>query len=184
MTWPVTSFSSEPKGCWTGLNPGSRSSRNPRVHYEDLAYVCTMINKLLTRFVYLTSLKVVALALFILLGTPFFLMMSKDIELAPRLVHSLTSGVMVSLPLLAILYNMRQDSKFWRLLGEARELLSEAQNISDLNWIRNGHFSDIQELLGSAKTPGANLIQVAELHRLQMDIEWKSQYFMSCNLNS
>jgi len=111
-------------------------------------------------------------------------MMSKDIDLAPRLVHSLTSGVMVSLPLLAILYNMRQDSRFWRLLGETRELLGEAQNISDLNWIRYGHFSDLQELLGSAKTTGANLNQVAELHRLQMDIEWKSQYFMSCNLDS
>jgi len=143
-----------------------------------------MIDKLLTRFVYLTSLKVVALTLFILLGTPFFLMMSKDIDLAPRLVHSLTSGAMLSLPLLAILYNMRQDSRFWRLLGETRELLGEAQNISDLNWIRYGHFSDLQELLGSAKTTGANLNQVAELHRLQMDIEWKSQYFMSCNLDN
>ena len=174
----MTSFSSEPKECWTELNPGSRSSRNHRVHYEELAYVCTMINKLITRFVYLTSLKVVVLTLSLLLGVPFFLLTPKDLHLALRVFYSLASGLMLSLPLLAILYNMRQDNKFWRLLKETRHLLYEAQNLSDVNWIRNGHFTDLQKLLGEAGTREANLMQVAELHRLQLDIDWRNRELM------
>jgi hypothetical protein len=85
---------------------------------------------------------------------------------------------MLSLPLLAILYNMRQDNKFWRLLGETRHLLYEAQNLSDVNWIRNGHFTDLQKLLGEAGTREANLMQVAELHRLQLDIDWRNRELM------
>jgi len=176
--WPLTSFSSEPKGCWTGLNHRSRSSRNLRVHYEELTYVCTMINKLITRFVYLTSLKVVTVTLSLLLGAPFFLLLSKDIHLILRVIHSLASGLMLSIPILAILHNMRQGNKFWRLLGEARDLLYEAQNLSDVNWIRNGHFVDLQKLLGEAGTREANLMQVAELHRLQLDIDWRNRELM------
>ena len=137
-----------------------------------------MINKLLTRFVYLTSLKVVTLTLSILLGAPFFMILSKDIHFTLRVIHSLASGLMLSLPLLAILYNMRQDNKFWRLLKETRHLLYEAQNLSDVNWIRNGHFTDLQKLLGEAGTRETNLMQVAELHRLHLDIDWRNRELM------
>jgi len=137
-----------------------------------------MINKLITRFVYLTSLKVVTLTLSILLGAPFFLLMSKDVHFTLRVIHSLASGLMLSIPILAILYNMRQGNKFWRLLGETRDLLYEAQNLSDVNWIRNGHFADLQKLLGEAGTREVNLMQVAELHRLQLDIDWRNRELM------
>jgi hypothetical protein len=137
-----------------------------------------MINKLITRFVYLTSLKVVTVALSILLGAPFFVLLSPDIPLTLRVIHSLGSGLMLSIPVLAIVYNMRQGNKFWRQLGEDRDLLEEAQNLSDLNWIRNGHLSDLMGMLGEAKTREANLMQVAELHRLREDIERKHREIM------
>jgi hypothetical protein len=137
-----------------------------------------MINKLITRFVYLTSLKVVTVALSILLGAPFFVLLSTDIPLTLRIIHSLGSGLMLSIPVLAILHNMRQGNRFWRQLGEARDLLAEAQNLSDLNWIRNGHYNDLENMLGEAKTREANLMQVAELHRLLEDIERKHREIM------
>jgi biopolymer transport protein ExbB/TolQ len=137
-----------------------------------------MINKLITRFVYLTSLKVVTVALSILLGAPFFVLLSTDIPLTLRIIHSLASGLMLSLPVLSIIHNMRQGNRFWRQLGEARDLLEEAQNLSDLNWLRNGHLSDLMGMLGEAKTREANLQMVAELHRLREDIERRHREIM------
>ena len=111
-----------------------------------------MINTLITRFVYLTSLKVVTTLLSVLLGAPFFVLLSPDIPLTLRIIHSLASGLVLSIPVLAIIHNMRQGNRFWRQLGEARDLLEEAQNLSDLNWLRNGHLSDLMGMLGEAKT--------------------------------
>ena len=85
---------------------------------------------------------------------------------------------MLSIPVLAIIHNMRQGNRFWRQLGEARDLLEEAQNLSDLNWLRNGHLSDLMGMLGEAKTREANLMQVAELHRLREDIERRHREIM------
>jgi len=168
-----------PKISPTGsAHPRSESARHLRFHFGDLTYVCTMINKFITRFVYLTSLKVVTILFSILLGAPFFVLLSPDIPLTLRIIHSLGSGLMLSIPALAIVHNMRQGNRFWRQLGEARDLLEEAQNLSDLNWLRNGHYSDLAGMLGEAKTREANLMQVAELHRLREDIERKHREVM------
>ena len=158
--------------------PRRGSTRHLRVHFGDLSYVCTMINTLITRFVYLTSLKVVTVLLSILLGAPFFILLSPDIPLTLRIIHSLASGLVLSIPVLSIIHNMRQGNRFWRQLGEARDLLEEAQNLSDLNWLRNGHLSDLMGMLGEAKTREANLMQVAELHRLREDIERRHREIM------
>jgi multidrug transporter EmrE-like cation transporter len=149
-----------------------------RIHYGDLSYSCTMINTVTTRFVYVVSLKWVMLGLSVLLGAPFFHYFSSAHQLEVAVVFSLLSGLAFSLPIVTVLQALRQSNRFWRLLGETRELLSEAQNLSDVNWIRNGHFSDLQRLLGSAKTREANLQMVAELHRLQVDIEEKHRAIM------
>lgn len=154
-----------------------------RDHYGDQPYVCTMINTVTTRFVYVISLKWVTLLLSVLLGAPFFHYFSSAHQLEVAMAFSLLSGLAFSLPIVAVLQALRQGNKFWRLLGETRELLSEAQNLSDVNWIRNGHFSDLQRLLGSAKTREANLMQVAELHRLQIEIEEKHQDIMGYKLD-
>jgi hypothetical protein len=137
-----------------------------------------MINTLITRFVYLTSLKVVTVLFSVLLGAPFFVLLPPDIPLTLRIIHSLGSGLMLSIPVLAIFHNMRQGNRFWRQLGEARDLLGEAQNLSDLNWLRNGHLSDLMGMLGEAETREANLQMVAELHRLREDIERRHREIM------
>ena len=137
-----------------------------------------MINTLITRFVYLTSLKVVTVLFSVLLGAPFFVLLPPDIPLTLRIIHSLGSGLMLSIPVLAIFHNMRQGNRFWRQLGEARDLLGESQNLSDLNWLRNGHLSDLMGMLGEARTREANLQMVAELHRLREDIERRHREIM------
>ena len=142
-----------------------------------------MINTVTTRFVYVTSLKWVILLLSVLLGAPFYGFFSQVHTTALACSYSLLSGLVFSLPIVAVLQTMRHGNKFWRLMGETRELLNEAQNLSDVNWIRNGHFSDLQRQLGSAKTREANLMQVAELHRLQLEIEQKHQDIMGYKLD-
>jgi len=142
-----------------------------------------MINSLTTRIVYVISLKWVMLLLSVLLGAPFYVFFSSLHTTEIAVLYSLISGLAFSLPIVTVLQAMRQGNKFWRLLGETRELLSEAQNLSDVNWIRNGHFSDLQEQLGSAKTREANLQMVAELHRLHMEIEQKHQDIMCYKLD-
>ena len=137
-----------------------------------------MINTVTTRFVYVISLKWVTLLLSVLLGAPFFHYFSSIHRLEVAVAFSLLSGLAFSLPIVAVLQTLRQGNRFWRLLGETRELLSEAQNLSDVNWIRNGHYQDLQRLLGSAKTREANLMQVAELHRLKSDIEQRHHEIM------
>ena len=137
-----------------------------------------MINSLTTRIVYVISLKWVMLLLSVLLGAPFYVFFSSLHTTEIAVLYSLISGLAFSLPIVTVLQAMRQGNKFWRLLGETRELLSEAQNLSDVNWIRNGHYHDLQGMLGSAKTREANLMQVAELHRLKSDIEQRHHEIM------
>ena len=136
-----------------------------------------MINKFTTRFVYLTPLKWVTVMLSVLLGAPFCLVGHTG-PLTVADTYCLAYGFVFALPIVAVLHTLRQGNKFWRMLGECRELLSEAQNLSDVNWIRNGHYQDLQGMLGSAKTREANLMQVAELHRLSMDIEQRHHEIM------
>jgi len=142
-----------------------------------------MINTVTTRFVYVISLKWVMIILSVLLGAPFFPFFASTHTKELAVAFSLLSGLAFSLPIVTVLQALRQGNKFWRLLGETRELLSEAQNLSDVNWIRNGHFSDLQRQLGSAKTREANLMQVAELHRLQIEIDEKHQDIMGYKLD-
>jgi hypothetical protein len=137
-----------------------------------------MINKLITRFIYLTPLKVVTLLLSVLLGAPFFMVVPQQLLPLEKAVYCLMAGLVLSIPMVAILQSMREGNRFWRLLGETRDLLSEAQNLSDLNWLRNGHYSDLAGMLGEAKTREANLMQVAELHRLHLDIDWRNRELM------
>lgn len=132
-----------------------------------------MINKLITRFIYLTPLKVVTLLLSVLLGAPFFMVVPQQLLPLEKAVYCLMAGLVLSIPMVAILQSMREGNRFWRLLGETRDLLSEAQNLSDVNWIRNGHYSDLTRMIGESKSREANLMQVAELHRLREDIEKK-----------
>lgn len=140
--------------------------------YGEQGYICTMINKLITRLVYITSLKVIAVALIVLMGAPFFLVMGEEIELTTRCFRSVICGFVLSVPALAILHTLRQGNRFWRQLGETRDLLAEAKNLSDVNWIRNGHYSELSATL-EEENREANLQMVAELHRLREDIEKK-----------
>lgn len=137
-----------------------------------------MINKLITRFIYLSPLSVVTVALSVLLGTPFLQIMPDEGSLLQKAIYSLAAGLVLSLPFVSLVHTMRQGNRFWRQLGEARDLLAEAQNLSDLNWVRNGHLSDLSRLIGEADTREANLMQVAELNRLSEDIERKHREIM------
>ncbi len=152
--------------------PGRGGTRHQPGVYGEQGYICTMINKLITRLVYLTSLKVIAAVLIVLMGAPFFLVMGEEIEFTTRCFRSVVCGFSMSVPALAILHTLRQGNRFWRQLGETRDLLAEAKNLSDLNWIRNGHYSDLSSAL-EEENREANLMQVAELHRLREDIEKK-----------
>lgn len=141
-----------------------------------------MINTVTTRFVYIVSLKWVTLGLSVLLGAPFFgfFVSGQALGFTPEVaaLYSLATGLAFALPLVAVLHTLRQGNRFWGMLGEARELLSESQNLSDVNWIRNGHFQNLHRLLGSAKTREANLQMVAEVHRLKSDIEKRHHEIM------
>lgn len=127
-----------------------------------------MLDKLSIRIIYILPYKVLVPALVLLMGSPFSLIM--DGQGALLTANILLIGLVLSLPLLIVIHHMRSTNRFWRLLGEARDVFQDCQNLSDLNWLENGLLQDLDSLVRSEATREAYLMQLSEVQKLKADI--------------
>ena len=94
-------------------------------------------------------------------------------------VMALGSGLLLSTPVLLFLSHTRESNKFWRLLGECKDLLDESANLSDLNWLENGLMYDLDKLVREEGTREAQFVRLTELQRLRNDVSVKRLKILS-----
>ena len=134
--------------------------------------------KLTTRLIYITHFRILTPALMVLLGTPFWFILNSGSPIMDA-VMALGSGLLLSTPVLLFLSHTRESNKFWRLLGECKDLLDESDNLSDLNWLENGLMYDLDKLVGEEGTREAQFARLAELQRLRNDVSSKRLKILS-----
>ena len=127
-----------------------------------------MLDKLSIRIIYILPYKILVPALIIVMGSPFTLLLQKEGSLL--LIQSGLIGLALATPTLLFIHHMRSTNRFWRLLGEARDVFQDCQNLSDLNWLENGLLQDLDSLVRSEATREAYLMQLSEVQKLKVDI--------------
>lgn len=136
-----------------------------------------MLDKLSIKIIYILPYKLLVPALTLLMGSPFTLLIQK--EGPPLLIQSGIIGLALATPTLMFIHHMRSTNRFWRLLGEARDVFSECTNLSDLNWLENGLVADLDRIARSEATREAHLMQLSELQKLKFDIASARQSILS-----
>lgn len=134
--------------------------------------------KLTTRLIYITHFRILTPALMVLLGTPFWFILNSGSTIMDAMM-ALGSGLILSMPVLLFLNHTRESNKFWRLLGECRDLLDESANLSDLNWLENGLMYDLEKLVREEGTREAQFVRLTELQRLRNDVSVKRLKILS-----